>query len=411
MSRKIRVVVADDSAFIRGLIVSYLESAGDFEVAGTAENGEHAVELVEKLHPDVVTLDVEMPRLSGLQALDAIMRDTPTPVVMVSGCSSRAADTTLRAINAGAVDFVLKYIPGARISPEEIRLDVISKVRAASSVRVVRTIASRIGQEQPSLSSRSARLGSSNTAGQNSAARVGDRQNNSPSIPDDLVVIGASTGGPIAIKELLGCLPVDFAAPIVIVQHISPHFTDVLAAQLNCQSSFHASVVRGGETFEPRNIYIADGDHHLLLSGSVTLELHDGPAICGHRPSIDVTMKSLAQGFPNRIHGVLLTGMGFDGASGLAYIRARGGTTYAQDAQTSVVFGMPKCAIQANAVDHVATPQGIAEHLAIQIAKSAALGRAEQAVRNASNETVRREGRPGLTDGRLTDPSTGVTFR
>lgn len=347
MSKVVRIVVADDSPFIRSIICSHLMRADGFDIVGTAEDGHEAVKLVRKCRPDVVTMDVDMPGMDGMEALEEIMRDTPTPVVMVSGVSIRAADTTMNAIKTGAVDFVLKYIPGEAVNPETFRLDMISKVRAASEVAVVRTIPNRLGSFQtPDIKP------------------VVQRQTNTI---NDLVIVGASTGGPIAIKELLKHLPKDFAAPIVIVQHIPKPFTDVLATQLASQLPYEFNVVEGGETLRPHQVYIAPGDKHLLLNTSMKFEVQDGPAICGHRPSIDVAMMSVAQSFPNQIYGVLLSGMGSDGASGLSFIKARGGRTFAQSSETCVVDGMTSKAISNGAVNHVASPQGISERLTLEI--------------------------------------------
>ncbi|MCA9148269.1 MAG: chemotaxis-specific protein-glutamate methyltransferase CheB [Planctomycetales bacterium] len=366
MSEPIRVVVADDSAFIRGLIVSYLQSTGGFEIVGTAEDGKQAAELVHQLRPDVVTLDVDMPVMSGLEALDQIMRQTPTPVVMVSGVSIRSAEITLKAIQAGAVDFVLKYVPGAKVNPEEIRLDVISKVRAAAGVRVVRTIPNHLGQSSPAsqVTPTAAQLSANGDASKRvSGARTKSSKVVNGDSVRELIVVGASTGGPIAIKRFLGSLPANFAGAIVVVQHIPQPFTAVLAAQLTAQTPFTAEVVEDGDHLQARHIFIAPGDRHLLLNPGLRLELHDGEPIRGNRPSIDVTMKSIAQCFPYQVHGVLLTGMGDDGATGLAYIRSKGGTTYAQSGETCVVNGMPQRAIDIGAVDFVASPEGIAERL------------------------------------------------
>lgn len=375
MSVPIRVVVADDSAFIRGLIAGYLESAGGFEVVGMADDGLPAIELVQQLRPDVVTLDVEMPTMSGLEALERIMRESPTPVVMVSGVSIRSAETTLKAIQSGAIDFVLKFVPGECLHPDEIRLDVIAKVRAAAGVRVVRSLNHVLEPVKTTTTPRlptpiappcteSRRIPTNERSTGTDTHRSGVRE---------LVVVGASTGGPMAIKQFLRHLPPTFDGAILVVQHIPQPFTSVLAAQFTAQTSFTAEVVKGGEPLQRRRVYIAPGDRHLLLSPSLRLETQAGPPVRGNMPSIDITMKSVAQYFPHRIYGVLLTGMGDDGASGLAYIQSKGGTTYAQSAETCVVNGMPQSAIQLGAVQYVASPEGIAEQLTQDSARTPAL--------------------------------------
>ena len=356
MSQVIRVVVADDSAFIRDIIRSYLQSSDQFEVVGMAENGDQAVDLVRTLRPDVVTMDVDMPGVGGLEAVEMIMRGTPTPIVMVSGVSRRAAETTAQAIQLGAVDFILKYVPNARIDPAEMRADLLSKVRMAADVRVVRTLPRRDATNTRSTPP------TQNTPVH--TARPGNLFANYGSTTS-LVLIGASTGGPGAIKRLLTALPTDFDAPIVIVQHIPAPFTHVLAAQFNEQLTFATHVITGGETLQPRHVYIAPGGQHVTMSPSLQLQLQDGPPINGHCPSIDVTMKSIARQFPHTLFGVLLTGMGEDGASGMAFIKNQGGRTFAQDAESCVVNGMPHRAIQLGGVDHVASPEGIADRLSL----------------------------------------------
>ena len=379
MTPTIRVVVADDSDFVRGLITSYLESSDLLEVVGAAADGAQAVELVTELRPDVVTLDVDMPNMSGMEALGRIMREVPTPAVMVSGVSLNAADITLQAIQSGAVDFILKYVPGVNIDPETLRLDVISKVRAAAGVKVVRAIHNRLPAASRQLplkgTHKSAFRGTKTLPSADLAPRALHASRvdlDRGQAATDIVVIGASTGGPTAVKELLARLPADFPAPVLVVQHIPHPFTEVLAAQLNNYCSLTATVAQGGERCEPGQVYIAPGDKHLLLSAGMALDVHDGPEIAGHRPSIDIAMKSVAQYFPHRVYGVLLTGMGEDGAGGMAYIRARGGSTFAQSADTCVVNGMPQRAIDIGAVDFVASPEAIADRLTHEVMKHTA---------------------------------------
>lgn len=364
MITPIRVVVADDSAFIRGIITSYLEAAGGFEIVGTAIDGDEAVDIVRKVRPDVVTMDVDMPRVSGLEALEMIMCETPTPIVMVSGVSRRSAEITLQAVQSGAVDFVLKFVPGAKVDPNVLRLDIVSKVRSAAGVRVVRTLRRQTSDNKNNETSIST-LNGQHPAAESRKARI-DSFANFGSVRS-VVVIGASTGGPVAIKRLLANLPDDFESSVVIVQHLPEPFTEVLAAQLSSQLPFIATVANDGETLKPRHVYVAPGGKHLLMSSSLRFETQEGPPISGHCPSIDVTMKSVAQHFPHDLYGVLLTGMGEDGASGMAFIKSRGGRTFVQSDETCVVNGMPQQAIRLGAADHISSPEGIAERLALEV--------------------------------------------
>jgi two-component system chemotaxis response regulator CheB len=349
MNAPIRAVIADDSPFICRLLSTYLQSSPDVQVVGTALNGLRAVELIKELRPDVVTLDLEMPEMDGLGALEQIMYDCPTPVVMVSGVSRQAARVTLQALDLGAVDFILKYTPGVDIDPEVLRQDIIAKVRAAARIKVIRS------------------LRSAPTVHPEVLPVVTPLPLVSPSVwqPGSVVVIGASTGGPVALRELLMQLPKDFPAAIVIVQHMPPAFTSVLAAQLNRQVALKVKEAAPGDLLQPGLVLVAPGDFHLLVRADGRVELNQGAEIGGHRPSVDVTMQSISQIYGARVKGVLLTGMGGDGALGMVAIHSKGGQTFAQDAESCVINGMPQRAIDKGAVDTIAPPARIAQLLTL----------------------------------------------
>jgi two-component system, chemotaxis family, protein-glutamate methylesterase/glutaminase len=344
MTQAIRILIVDDSPFVCGLLADQLRASG-LEVVGTALNGRSAVEQVARLRPDAVTLDLEMPGMGGLEVLDRIMRTCPTPVIVVSGVSRRGAAATLEAVNRGAVDFILKFSPGADTDPEALRHEIVSKVRVAAGIKVIRSL-------QP----------------------LGLRKSQPPVLrhraktallypPGGVVVIGASTGGPLAVRNLLGNLDEDFAAAIIVVQHMPATFTGVLAAQLDSQIVLPVKEADDGDRLEPGLVLVARGDHHLLLRSDGTAEVRPGPKIAGHCPSIDVTMQSVAQVYGPRAKGVVLTGMGSDGAMGLVAMWARGGQTFAQDPETCVVDSMPRQAIAMGIVDHVGPPEEIARLL------------------------------------------------
>ncbi len=352
----IRVLVVDDSPFVCRLLTSHLQSSSDFEVVGTALNGRRGVELAIELQPDVITLDLEMPEMDGLEALEQIMYEQPTPVVMISGVSRKAAHITLQALEAGAVDFILKYTPGVDTEPEALRQEIISKVRAAAGIKVVRSIRPFKGRRR----TLSDQLPERKTA-----------VSRKPIIPEKIVsylrngviVIGASTGGPVAVRELLAQLPADFPAAIIVVQHIPASFTPVLAAQLNRRVAISVKEAEAGDKLKAGQVIIAPGDFHLLVGPDSRVSLNQGPKIKGHRPSIDVTMQSVAQVYGSRTKGVILTGMGDDGSLGVIAIHAKGGQTFAQDGESCVVNGMPQRAIEKGVIDFVAPPQDIAEML------------------------------------------------
>jgi two-component system chemotaxis response regulator CheB len=331
----IRVVVADDSPFIRRLVRSYLTPEAGFSVVAEAGNGIEAVEAVQRWQPDVLTLDLEMPEMDGLEALRTIMQTGPIPVVAISGVSGRAATRTLQALDAGAVDFVLKFTPGVAMDPETLAREVVEKTRMAAGIEMVGRQLTKVAVEP--------------TAG----------------LVHNVVVIGASTGGPMALRELLSELPGGFNGAVVVVQHIPAFFTGVLAAQLNRYCRLPVREAEEGETLAPGVVYVAPGGYHFLLQSGLRIHLQKGAdGATEHCPSIDVAMESAARLLGARVVGVLLSGMGADGAAGLLAVRRNGGRTYAQDESTSAVFGMPRRAIELGAAMTVESPAAIGAALA-----------------------------------------------
>lgn len=351
MSAAIRVLVVDDSPQACRLMISYLQAAPDLQVVGTALNSARAVKLVKDLRPDVVTLDLEMPNMGGFTVLDCIMHECPTPIVALGSAHPESAQRTLEAVKRGAVDFIPCFPPSGAAETEALRVGLTGKVRAAAQVRVVRSLRSR------RVASQCIEL----------PARVSPPLPHSPSVsatpPERIVVIGASTGGPSALRELLGGLPADFPAAILVIQHMPEHFTAVLAAQLHRAVALTVREATEGDEICPGMVLIAPGDYHTLLRTKTDIQLTKAPAVHGHRPSIDVTMQSVAQIYGARAQGVVLTGMGADGAQGIACIHAVGGMTFAQDADSCVVDGMPQRAMETGAVDYVGTPAQIAQRL------------------------------------------------
>jgi two-component system chemotaxis response regulator CheB len=376
---RVRVLVADDSPFVCHLLSHYL-TAGGCEVVGTALDGGRALELARRLSPDVMTLDLDMPGLhipglGGLAVLERLMKEHPLPVVVISGVSGRSASRTLSALDLGAVDFVLKYEPRQELDPARLRREIVAKVLAASRIRVIRSLPSRPRVPLPIGPAPAPYAAPAPASGDRAAARGATVVPLRPPVeaspapgPERVVVIGASTGGPLALRQLLQELPGDFGAAVVVVQHIPATFTPVLAAQLDRQVALAVREAEEGDRLTAGTVLVAPGGSHLLLRPDGRVTLKPGPEIRGHCPSIDVAMQSVAQHFGARASGVLLTGMGQDGAQGLVAIHAKGGLTLAQDAASCAVHGMPQRAVEQGAVDRVAPPAELGRLLAAELA-------------------------------------------
>lgn len=357
MANKIRVLIADDSKFICNLLARYLQADPEIEVVAIAENGKQAVEMVKSFHPDVITLDLEMPVMNGLEAIDKIMTENPTPTIVITGVSKQEAKTTLEAINLGAIDFVFKYVPWSNLDPEELFREIIIKVKAAAKTKLVSSLRNKnvsgfIGIK-PTVSSKTPR----------DIFELKNKESLSEQyslLPAGVVVIGASTGGPVALKELLSEIPSNFPAAILIVQHIPANFTKVLATQLNRQVTIAVKEAQEGDKLKLGQVLIAPGDFHMTITPDSKIKLVRGVEIEGHRPSIDVTMQSVAEIYNSLAKGVVLTGMGKDGSQGLLAIHSKGGTTFAQNPESCVINGMPQRAVELNVVDHIANPKNIA---------------------------------------------------
>jgi two-component system chemotaxis response regulator CheB len=325
-----RVLVVDDSAFMRRVLSEMIERCPGFRVVGTALDGEEALVRVRKLDPDIVTLDLEMPKLDGRQTLERLMTERPKPVVIVSAYTPEGSDTAIEALEMGAVDCVAK--PSGPISLDmvkvEARLYEALKAAAAADVRV--------------LTRRPAR-----------AATAPVRRARGLQPARIAVAIAASTGGPRALAEILPRLPPELEATILIVQHMPPHFTQSLANRLDHLSALPVVHAQGGEVPMAGVAYLAPGDFHMRVrrEPSLRIALDQEPSVWGVRPSADLLFESVAQAFGAQALGVVLTGMGRDGAAGLLRIRDAGGPTLVQDRESAVVYGMPGHALTVGAAE------------------------------------------------------------
>ena len=365
--KPINVLVADSSPIVCRLLKSYLETAPDIQVVGAAHKGQQMVEMVETVRPDVVTLGLEMPDMSGVDALKATQQIRFTPAIVVSGANMHAVAMTLEAMNYGAVDFVFKFTPGAAVDPEYLRQEIINKVRLAANITPpVGGLVIPAPESAINASAISEAHKQHTGLGTASIGAVDVWAGAEPSTklsPEKIIVIGASTGGPLALQQMLSRLPENFASSVLVVQQLPPMFTAVLAEQLRRQLPFRVKEAEACDGLQRSSILIVPGDMNVQLSAYGSVQLTKSTTADGNLPSINLTMQSVAEVYGAKARGVLLTGRGQDGVEGLAAIRARGGVTFAQALETCTVKGMPQRAIEAGVVDHIAPPHQIAQLL------------------------------------------------
>lgn len=333
----IRVLVVDDSVFMRSMLKRAVENAPDIECIGSAQNGLEAIDKAKKLKPDVVTLDVEMPGKTGIDVLREIMAESPIPCVMVSTKTQEGAALTFQALEAGAIDYVPKPLGRASASLQEFQQRVLEAVRAASQSNRKRLAALPVARSIKPI-----------TPGE---------------LPTDgvIVAIGISAGGPATLHELIPMLPKAFP-PVVITQHMPAGFTGPFAARLDQSSALHVVEGSEGERLEPGKVVIAPGDRHMRVrrcGAGHCVTLDDGPKVSGFRPSVDVLFESVAHCFRDRAVAIVMTGMGADGAEGIRMLQSKGAATLAQDQATSIVYGMPKVAFETGCVDRVVALEDI----------------------------------------------------
>lgn len=350
-SRRRSVLVVDDSAFMRKVISELIDESAEFHVVGTARNGHDALKQIHTLDPDIVTLDIEMPELDGLETLGYIMSETPRAVIMLSAATTeRGNDPTLRALELGAVDFVRKPSGPISLDLAKVRVQLMTALRAATLVNL-RSVPMLV---RPRLRDEAiARIAS--TKG---ATRA--------------VAIAASTGGPRALAEVIPTLPRELGAAVFVVQHMPSGFTTSLAARLDSMSPLDVREARGGEAVLSNRVYLAPGGYHMrvvITNGAPTIALDTSAAVWGVRPAADPLFTSVASVFRRDVVGAVLTGMGRDGADGLRTIREAGGLAIVQDRATSTIYGMPQAALAAAGADREAPLQMIGAAIADLLAR------------------------------------------
>lgn len=352
----IRVLVVDDSAFMRKIITDFLNEEEKIEVIGTARNGQDAIKKVELLNPDVVTMDIEMPIMDGLEGLKFIMDQFPRPVIMLSSTTTEGAENTIKSLQYGAFDFIAKPSGAISLDLYKVKEEIIEKVILAKSANV-RKLSKEVNRKNIPLK----QMGYSKIDSTRDKGPITIDKN---SLKHKIVCIGTSTGGPRALQQVLSKIPADIDAPILIVQHMPPGFTQSLANRLNSISFITVKEAENGEQVQNGIAYIAPGGSHLKVmksGGYLTIKIDQSDIRNGHRPSVDVMFESISKLQDYRKISVIMTGMGSDGTEGLRKLKLTGVVnTIAESEQTSVVYGMPRSALNTNLVDKVEHLENIA---------------------------------------------------
>lgn len=382
---KIKVLIVDDSIFMRKALESLLSHEPDIEIVGQAKNGKEGVEMAEQFHPDVITMDIEMPVMDGITALEQIMKKNPTPVIMVSSLTKEGADATLKALDLGAVDFMTKdsqSFGGADIErglKDKIRKFARNKgmlrllthtssfstqpktaTPSAPSYKIPGTFATQTHVPTP--------FANSVTGGQaiDGSKRVVINKTGIKKV----VALGTSTGGPQSLQRVIPLLPADLGVPVVVTQHMPPNFTQSLASRLNTLSKVEVVEAQGKEKLEPNVVYIAKGGYHLKfkkVGPSVYTELSTEPSNVFNIPGVDVMVDSIAELYGKECLGVIMTGMGSDGCKGLTNLKRMGGTIIAQNEPSCIVYGMPRAVVAAGIADEIVPLDEIAARITYHV--------------------------------------------
>src|SRR5215468_103288 len=362
--KRIRVLIVDDSAFMRKVLQGIIAADSQLEVCGEARDGRDAVTQNEVLKPDVITMDINMPHMDGLQATEVIMSSNPRPILVVSSESREGAEVTLKSLELGAIDFVAKPSGGIDLDMNSVKEELCRKLKMSAKVRVVRTATrSKVQQE---IASSAPRIEPADRTFEQSAQE--SRSNGAPAAAPapfrgsgkfPIVVVAASTGGPATLMKFVPDFPKDFPGAVVLVQHMPGSFTAQFSQQLGEISRIRVKEAEAGEIVVPGQLYICPGSHHMRISPTGRVSLDDGPRIGGYRPCADLTFETAAEYFGPMTIGVILTGMGNDGSKGVQTVKNVGGHVIVQDESSAVIFGMPQEAIKTGAVDQILPMESI----------------------------------------------------
>jgi two-component system chemotaxis response regulator CheB len=348
----VRVLVVDDSLIAREMIAKILRSDPEIEIVGTAKNGVEAIDMTARLKPSIITMDVNMPVMNGLEAIKEIMAYTPTPILVISSLVSKEVEIAFKALEAGALDVFEKPTMGVWEGQEKLERELKAKVKFLSKVKVITHLSGKKARREKEKI-------------KEEVLQQVKPVSKKPVTPTKfkVIAIGASTGGPKALQEILPYLPQDFPIPIVIVQHIVDGFTEGLVEWLEMECEMKVKLGNDGDELTSGTIFVAPSRTHMLVDKYKHIKLDNSPPVGGHKPAANVLLSSVAEVFGSSAIGVILTGMGGDGAEGLKAIRDAGGSTIVQDEDSCVVFGMPKVAIELGAAQKIFPPQMIRDEL------------------------------------------------
>lgn len=359
----IKVLVVDDSGFFRRRIGEMLGADSGLEVIGYAKTGEESIAQTKKLRPDVITMDIEMPGMNGIEATRRIMAEQPTPIIMFSSLTTEGAQSTFDALDAGAVDFLPKRFQDIAKDIDEARVLLCNRVRAVARTRIEQSAPVAITRPRPAPVPKVRPVA---TAPKSDAVAEKPRGMRGRSGKINLLAIGTSTGGPVALQNVLIALPADFPVPIVIVQHMPGTFTPTFAARLNQQCAITVKEAKDGDRLEPGVALLAPGGKQMLVkenNGVAFVKVEESEPSLTYKPSVDITFRSVAKIFPGNTLAVIMTGMGADGREGCRELKNLGSEVWAQDEQSCVVYGMPAAVVDAGLADEVLDINEIGPHL------------------------------------------------
>lgn len=342
INNKIKVLVIDDSAFMRKTLTFMLESAGDIEVVATAKDGLEGYDLIKKLQPDIVTLDYEMPKMNGLETLEKIMTDCPVPVLMVSSFTTEGAEITIKALSLGAADFLPKESGNISTSIMKIKDALIEKVRNI--------------YKQTSIATRLKRISSIVVGEEKKQKQITKAKVWFPNFDIRAILIGISTGGPLSLQKVIPHLNAHLPVPVIVVQHMPPMFTNSLAERLNKLSEVTVKEASNADILEPAKVYFAPGGKHLFVSqnmGKMTIKISENPDNTLYKPCVDVSLNSMIDIYGKSVLPIIMTGMGKDGLEAVRRLKQLGGFAIAQDEESSVVYGMPRAIVDNDLADLV----------------------------------------------------------